>query len=333
MSKLVLLAIYAWLAMFSNQCGAQQNSSIRLIVGTEAGGSYDLTGRLLSRHIGRYLPSKPTIIVQNMPGAGGLSAANYLYNLAPRDGSTIGIIIPQVVLSQIFDDPNARFNAAKFNWLGNPFGSSVVSAVFYTSTAADWREGQATTALMGATGTHGPDAFAIKLANHTLRTKFKIIYGYNGGSDMNIAMERGEIDGRGSQTWAGWKITAPDWVASNKIIPLWQLALRRDAALPSVPMLLELVNGEENKMFVRIYSTVSSLGRPLVAPPDTPPEAIYRLREAFDNVMIDENFRQDAKRVGVELGAQTGKDIQDSMIDFLNIDTQSRARLKQVLMN
>lgn len=330
--KRLSLALNFIMALAS--CGAVAqpvSSTLRIVVGTEAGGSYDLTGRLLARHLGHYLPGNPTIVVQNMPGAGGLVSANYLYNLAPRDGSTIGIVIPQVVLSQVFDDPNARFNSAKFYWIGNPFGSAVVSAVFQNSAVKDWASARVKTALMGATGTLGPDALAIKLANRTLGTKFRIVYGYKGGSDMSIAMERGEINGRGSQTWAGWKATNPDWVATKKIIPLWQLALKRDADLSDVPLLLDLVSGDENKLFVRIYSAISSLGRPIVAPPDVPHDVVQQLRDAFDKVMLDEAFRQDARKIGIPLGGQSGVEIQESMNGFLSIEPASKAKLKMLL--
>lgn len=305
--------------------------TLRLIVGTDVGGSYDVTGRLMSRHLPRFLNGSPTIVVQNMPGAGGLVSTNYLYNIAPRDGSAFGVIIPQVLLSQLFGEENARFEAQKFNWLGNPLGSAVVSAVYHTSPAKTWQEARATEVLMGATGASGPDAFAVRLANATLGTKLKLVLGYKGGNDMTLAMERGEINGRGSQSWAGWKATNPDWVNNHKILPLWQLAAKRDPELPDVPLLSEIVEGSEAKTMVRLYSAISSMGRPFVAPPSTAAEVVDALRKAFSTAFTDKDFIADAARVGIELGPISGQDLQAMTQEFSSLDASLRAKMKSVL--
>lgn len=313
------------------QNAESSGKALRLIVGTDVGGSYDVTGRLMSRHLPRFLTGSPTIVVQNMPGAGGLVSTNYLYNIAPRDGTVFGVIIPQVLLSQLFGEENARFEAQKFNWLGNPLGSAVVSAVFHTSAAKTWQEARSTEILMGATGSSGPDAFAVRLANATLGTKLKLVLGYKGGNDMTLAMERGEINGRGSQTWAGWKATNPDWVSNHKILPLWQLAAKRDPELPQVPLLSEIVEGSEAKTMVRLYSAISSMGRPFVAPPTTPTETVDALRNAFSSAFTDKDFIADATRVGIELGAISGQELQAMTQEFSSLDATLRARMKSVL--
>ena len=307
--------------------GARQ---IRLVVGTDVGGSYDVTGRLMARHLGRFIPGNPTIIPQNMPGAAGLIAANYLWNVAPRDGSVIAII-PQVVLSQLFENKNVRFDAARFNWLGNPLGSASVTAVFHSSAVKTWRDALAIEASMGAPGPNSPDAFAVRIANATLGTKFKLISGYKGGNDISIAIERGEIDGRGSQTWAGWKATNPDWVASRKIVPLWQVSLTPDPELADVPLLSDLVQGPDNKSLVRSYSAINSLGRPFLAPPDVSPEIVAQLRKAFSETMKDPEFLADAERVGITVHSISGEALQTTMAQLLSMNADIRSKLRAVL--
>lgn len=316
------------MAAHAQDSGAKQ---LRLVIGTDVGGSYDLTGRLMARHLPRFLPGAPSIVPQNMPGAGGIVAANFLYNLAPKDGTTFGVIVPQTLLSQLFGEEQAKFEAEKFHWLGNPLGSAAISAVFHTSPAKTWKEARDATVLMGATGASGPDAFAVRLANATLGTRFKLITGYKGGNDLSLALERGEIHGRGSQTMAGWKATNPDWVATRKIIPLWQMSVKPDPELPGVPMLHDLVEGEENKIIVRIYSAISSLGRPFLAPPGSPAEQVALLREAFARSFKDAEFAADAKKVNIELGPITGEELQSMMKDFASVDAGLRAKMKRVL--
>ena len=330
------IAAAALLAALAAETAAAQPAdgggrSIKLVIGTDVGGSYDATGRLIARHLGKHLPGAPSIQPQNMPGAGGLIASNFLYNLAPRDGSVIGVIVPQVLVSQMFGDANARFDSEKFNWIGNPLGSAAISAVFHTSPVRTWREAKTASALMGATGAAGPDAFAVRLANATLGAQFRLITGYKGGSDMSLAMERGEIHGRGSQTWAGWKATNPAWVMDGRIIPLWQIALKSDRGLEQTPLLVDLVEGEQNKALVKVYSAISSLGRPFLAPPGVASADLARFREAFEKTMADPEFIADAAKVGIELGAISGEELQTMMIEFKALDATLRAKLKAIL--
>jgi tripartite-type tricarboxylate transporter receptor subunit TctC len=264
-------------------------------------------------------------------GAGGLIAANYLYNIAAKDGTVLGPIIFSVIVNQIFKEENVLFDASKFQWIGNPLEAGSVTAVFYTAPVKSWQDAQIHTAIIGATGPNGPDAMVAKLANATLGTKFQIVSGYKGGQDIALAMERGEVHGRGTQSWTGWKATNPEWVADGKLIPLWQLATKPRPDLERVPLLIDLVSGEEDKALVKVYTDVNALGRPLAGGPDVPAARIALLRKAFDDTMSDAAFVADAEKLQVELGPVGGEEIQKMVKDATSLDPKLITRLEGVI--
>lgn len=308
-----------------------RSQDLRIVIGTAPGGSYDLTGRLVARHIGRHLPGTPNILPQNMPGAGSLTAASYLYNVAPQDGSVIGVLVPAILFNQIFGEENIRFDGAKFQWIGNPMGSPVVSTVFHTAPIKTWRDALTTTVVMGAPGSTAPDATAAHLVNATLGTKFTVVSGYKGGQDIVLAMERGEVHGRASQTWAGWQASKPDWIKDGKLVPLFHISRKPVPELKDVPLLIDLVEGESNKALVRAYVNVIEIGRPLVAGPGVPSDRVTALRRAFDATMKDPAFIAEAEKLQVELGPISGEELQNMVREVTALDTALVGRLKEVI--
>ena len=304
---------------------------LRIVIGTAPGGSYDLTGRLIGRHIGKHLSGNPNVVPQNMPGAGSLIAANHLYNVAAQDGSVIGVLVPTILFNQLFGEESIRFEAAKFHWLGNPLGSAVVTTVFHTAPIKTWRDALTTTVQMGAPGSTGPDATSVHLINATLGTKFNVVSGYKGGQDIVLAMERGEVHGRASQTWAGWQATKPDWIKEGKLVPLFQVARKPLPELKDVPLLIDLIEGEGNKALVRAYVNVIDMGRPLVAGPNVPASRVAALRRAFDGTMADPDFIAEAEKLQIDLGAITGEDLQIMVREVTGLDGALINRLKDVL--
>lgn len=305
-------------------------AGLKVVIGTGPGGSYDTIGRLVARHIGKHLPGAPTVVPQNLPGAGGLLAANNLYNLSAQDGSVIGVLPPEILFNQMFGDKGAQFDAAKFAFVGNPLGSAIVVVVYRGAPVTNWRETREREALMGATGPNGPDAVIINLANGALGSKFRVVTGYSSGHDIQLAMERGEVHGRGAQSWSGWKATTPDWVAEKKIIPLFQVALKPLAELPDTPALVDIVDGEA-KDLVRAYTSVVALQRPFVAGPKTPAARVAQLRAAFDATMRDAEFQADAQRAGIELGPIPGEELQRMAADALSLAPGPRAKLEKLI--
>jgi tripartite-type tricarboxylate transporter receptor subunit TctC len=266
-----------------------------------------------------------------MPGAGSITATNHLYNVAPQDGTVMGILVPTVIFNQVFADDGVRFDAAKMQWIGQPLGSAVVSTVFHTAPIKTWQEAREKSAIMGAPASTGPDAITTRLVNATLGTKFTLVAGYKGGHDITLAMERGEIHGRASQTWAGWQATKPDWIKEGKLIPLFQVAPKGIPELPQVPLLIDLVEGENNKALVRAYVNVIAMGRPFVVGPRVPAERVATLRRAFDTTMKDEAFIAEAAKLQVDLGPNTGEELQAMVREVVKLDPALVAKLKEVM--
>jgi tripartite-type tricarboxylate transporter receptor subunit TctC len=306
--------------------------TIRVIIVTDAGGSYDLVGRLIGRHIGKHIPGNPTVMPQNMPGASGMAATNHIYNVAPQDGTVLGAVHPvSASLAPVLGNPNARFNPSKFNWIGTLADPSNVLAVLDTSPVKTWQDAKRTEATIGAVSADGADAMSANLANAVLGTKFKVVTGYPGGGPIMIAMERGEVNGRGIQTWAGWKATRPDWVEQKKIIPLYQVAIESDPELKQVPLLVDLAEGEENKGAVRLFTNVMSLGRPMLAGPGVPVENVRILRRAFEATMKDPEFVAEAQKLRLELSPMNGEQVQKIVDEMTSVSPAAIERFKEAV--
>jgi tripartite-type tricarboxylate transporter receptor subunit TctC len=275
-----------------------------------------------STNVRMHLPGNPTVVPQNMPGAGSLAAANHLYNVA---------IVPTILFNQLFSEDNARFDAAKMHWIGQPLGSAVVSTVFHTAPIKNWREARETVTIMGATGATAPDAITARLVNATLGTKFTLVTGYKGGHDIVLALERGEIHGRASQTWAGWQASKPDWIKERKLIPLFHVARKPLPELNDVPLLIDLVQGEENKALVRAYVNVIEMARPLVMGPGVPAKRVEMMRRAFDAMMADPAFIAEAEKLQIDLGPISGEDLHSMVNDVTQLNEALLKRLKSVV--
>jgi tripartite-type tricarboxylate transporter receptor subunit TctC len=308
------------------------NAQVRLVVGVAVGGSYDISGRLVARYLARHIPGNPTIVPQNMPGASSLVAANWLYNVAPQDGTVIGVLVPTtVIFGQLFSDPNARFDIARFNWIGNPINAPTTLAVWYKAPAQSWVDAKTKVTIIGAPAPNGPDAMLVNLANSVLGTKFKIVTGYEGGDAITLGMEKGEIDGKGSQSWAGWKATRPDWVRDHKLTPLFQVARHSDPELQKVPLLADIAEGAENRAIVNLYTDVNAIGRVLAMGPDVPREKVAIIRHAFDETMKDPDFIADADKLRLELGPMSGEEIQGIVRRVVSLDPSVVGKLKDVV--
>lgn len=287
-----------------------KGKQVKLIIGTDVGGSYDLAGRLIGRHITRHIPGAPTIVVQNMPGASSLNAANYIYNLAPQDGTVLGVLVQLIPQYYLFKDPGVRYDPGKIQWIGN-FNSSVnvyaVSSNVAVNGVADIFQKPILFGASNRTGSGGAD---ILLSNNVLGTKFNLVTGYKGGADIDLAIERGEVQGRAAQSWDGWKSTRPDWVRDGKIKVLMQVGLKRDPELASVPLITELAQTEEQKAILDLFSSTVAFGRPLVVGPGVPAERVSVLRDAFAAMVKDAEFIKDAKATSFDVSPILGPELQ-----------------------
>jgi tripartite-type tricarboxylate transporter receptor subunit TctC len=287
-----------------------KDRQIRLIIGTDAGGSYDFSGRMVGRYLGRHIPGNPSIVVQNMPGAASLNAANYVYTVAPQDGSVIVAVVQTMPQQQLFGDKNVKFDAAKFQWIGNPSSSVTVVMAWYTAPVKTIADAFGTSIIMGAAGRVGNDATVPALLNNVLGTKFNIVAGYKGGNEIDLALERGEVAGRAGQSWDGWKVTRPDWIKSGKLVPLLQIGITRAKDLPNVPLASELAKTDEQKQIIAVFSNTIALGRPLLAGPGVPAGRAATLREAFRRTMQDSEFLAEARKVNYEVAPIYGEELQ-----------------------
>jgi tripartite-type tricarboxylate transporter receptor subunit TctC len=283
---------------------------ISLVIGYGPGGGYDLYARLLGRFIGAHIPGKPTIVPQNMPGAGSRSAANWLYAVAPKDGTVIATLGQATPTDQALEQPGILFDARKFNWIGN---LSVVNNILFVSAASGamtFADVTKKTLAIGASGASSPSVLYPQVSNNLLGAKFKIIIGYPGGGDINIAVERRELDGRGSDSWASIKSTHADWLRDHTINILFQVGPRRERDLPDVPLWTELAANDDQRQVLDVLSGDVSVGRPILTAPDVPVDRVKALRQAFEETVRDPQFLEAAKQANMELNPMGGEELQ-----------------------
>lgn len=308
-----------------------RNTTIRMIIGIAVGGSYDLMGRMVARQLPKYIPGNPRIVVENMPGASGRIATNYAYNVAPRDGSFVIAAQESIPLSQAMGEPEIRYDAAKFVWIGNPIDPLSVLTVWHTAGITSIEEAKSREVTIGATSTAGTNYLIPKMLNDLVGTRFKIITGYAGAAAVDLAMERGEVQGRGSGSWASYKSSHPQWISEKKLIPLVQMTLNRHPDIPAVPRLIDLATTEQARGVFELYSITSAIGRPLFAPPGIPEDRVAALRAAFDATVKDKEFLADAERNQLDIAPVPGPELQKLVERVLATPKQTVAELKAAL--
>ena len=287
---------------------------ITILVGFTAGGGYDLYARLLGRYLGRHVPGNPTIVVQNMPGAGSLKATQFVYSLAPKDGTVLATVSRGMVTEPLLND--AKFDATKLSWLGSITSETSVCATWHTSPVKTWPDMFAREFTLGGSGTGAdPDTFALVLRN-VLGAKVKLVTGYPGGNDINLAMERGEVEGRCGWSWTSIKSQKTDWLRERKISLLAQFGMERNADLPDVPLVLDRAPNDEQRQVLRLLTAGQFVGRPFFAPPDLPGDRKDALRKAFDATMKDPQFLEEAGKLDLEISPVAGSVIDAFLADL-----------------
>ncbi len=307
-----------------------RGKTINLIIGTSAGNDYDFRGRLIARYLGKHLPGQPVIVPRNMPGGGGVQAANWIANIAPRDGTVVHMIMANMMASQAMGLPGVEFDTRKFQWIGNTSSTPNVVAAWHTSgvkTIDDVRKRELVVgAPMGTAGALYP-----ALMNALAGTKFKLVTGYPGGNEVSLAMERGEVDGRGSNSWAAWKSTKPEWVRDHKLNILVQIGLKRAADLPDVPLMLELATNDADRKLLAFISAETEVARSLVTTPGTPPDRVEALRRAFDAMIKDPDFLAEAAKSEMDISPATGEECQKIADAIVNTPPEIAARARAML--
>jgi tripartite-type tricarboxylate transporter receptor subunit TctC len=303
----------ALLAADSRSGSAQSDFSgktIRLYIGTGPGGGYDTYGRWVARHIGRHIPGSSTLVPQNMPGASSLTLTNFLFNTAPRDGTAIGIINQAMPTEQYLDLGNTNYDSKRFSWIGRVSSAVEMAIVWHTVPVSTIEDVRRRETLMGGTGPTSSTVFVPYLLDNLAGTKFKVVTGFNGTTEIALAMERGEVEGSATPLESLTSYRA-DWVRDRKIRILVQYTAMRDAEMPDVPTMVELGRSEEARQILGFYASAADIGRSIVAPPGLAPQTVATLRRAFDEMLADPVFLEEGRRAGIPLKPMSGVGLQD----------------------
>jgi len=294
-----------------------RGKTFTMVVGYSAGGGYDLYARAISRHIGKHIPGNPTIIVNNMPGAGSVASANYLYNVAPKDGLVIATFSRGLPMEPLIGTAKTQYDATKMTWIGSASNEVSVCALTQRAAVKNWNDFLTKESTLGgeAAGSD-PDTYAL-MVRGLFGAKLKVVTGYPGGNDMTLAAERGEIDGRCGWSWSSIKATRPEWVSGpNKLSVLVQLSLERHKDLPDVPSAYELAANDTQRAIIRLIVGRQIIARPFAAPPGIPPARRDALRKAFMDVMKDPAFLAEAKAMSLEIDPVNGEEVTKLIADI-----------------
>ena len=284
--------------------------TVTINIGYSAGGGYDIYARVLARHLGDHIPGNPTVIPQNMPGAGSLKAVNFLYNLAPKDGTVIATFARGLAMQPLFDRTGIEFDAQKLLWVGSITNEVSVCAFRSDSGVASWQDMLTKSYTVGGTGSGSDtDVFPLVLRN-MFHMKMKLATGYPGGEDVALALERGEVNGRCGWSWSSLMSRNRNLYDSKQIIVPIQLSLNKHEDLPNVPLIMEETSDPTQVAALKLIFGRQSMARPYAAPPGLPPDRQRALRAAFDATMKDPAFLADAKQTDLEVRPVSGEDVQ-----------------------
>ncbi len=284
--------------------------AVTLYIPSGIGGGYDTYGRLASRHLGRFLPGTPTLIPKNMPGAGGVVLANYLYNVAPKDGSAIALVQGGTPIEPLFDFPQAKFDVARFNWLVSLNRLVSIGVFWHTSPTRTPDDLYRRDVVVASSGGGGSSTEMLpRLLNSLAGTKFKMISGYKGTGDGMLAMERGEVEGIVGHELSALRAAKPDWLRDHKARIVIQIGLTKSPDLPDVPNALDLVKDTDHRQVFGLLLTRQVYGRPFIAPPGTPPDVVAALKQAFIAMAKDPAFLQDAARMKADIEVADGDEV------------------------
>ena len=314
-----------------NPAAFYKGKSVDLYIGYSAGGGYDVYARALARHMGRFIPGNPTIVPKNMPGAGSLVLANWLYNVAAKDGTAFGMIGRGTAFDPLLGSTKAQFDAAKFNWIGSMNDEVSVCVAWHTSGIAKLEQVMQNELTVGGTGPAADTDQFPKVLNATIHTKFKIIPGYPGGNDIDLAMERGEVMGRCGWSWSSVIATHKSWLDEKKINVLVQLSLSKHTDLPNVPLVMDFAKTDEQRQIFKLVFARQPMGRPFLAPPGVPAERTETLRKAFMDTMKDPGFLAEAEKMKLEIDPVSGDAVQAIVQDVYQTSKSIAATVADIL--
>jgi tripartite-type tricarboxylate transporter receptor subunit TctC len=303
-------------------------------VGADVGGGYDIYARTVARHLGRHIPGNPTIVVKNMPGAGSGRTAVFISNVAPKDGATLGALMPGAIIGPLLDDkPETQFDPTKVIYIGSADAGTRICATFQTSKIKTFEDARKQRTILGGTAAGGATRDYGYLHNHTSGTKFDVVAGYKGTADITLAMERGEVDGTCGWDWSSVKSQKSDWLRDHKINILVQVGLEPNPELTAmgVPELWKFINSDDDRKVAEMVVSQQIFQRSYIAPPGTPAEQIATLRAAFDATMSDPQFLADAETVRIAITPLSGAKVQEIVQKLYATPKAIVERAKQVI--
>jgi tripartite-type tricarboxylate transporter receptor subunit TctC len=303
-------------------------------VGADVGGGYDIYARTLARHMSRHIPGNPTIVVKNMPGAGSGRTALFISNVAPKDGSALGALMPGAIIGPLLDDKvEGQFDPTKVIYIGSADAGTRVCATFQSSKIKTFEDARSNRTVIGATAAGGATRDYAFLHNHTSGTKFDVVAGYKGTADITLAMERGEVDGTCGWDWSSVKSQKPDWLRDHKLNLLVQVGLEPNPELTNmgVPDIWKYVEGEDNRKIVELVVSQQVFQRSYIAPPGTPIEQVNTLRSAFDATVVDPQFLADAETTRIAIQPLSGAKVQEIVAKLYATPKTIVERAKQVI--
>jgi tripartite-type tricarboxylate transporter receptor subunit TctC len=307
-----------------------RGKTITVVVALGSSGSYALYAQLMQQQFGKFIPGKPAVVPQFMPGGGGTKGANYLYNVAPRDGTYLGMLSDYTSVAQVVRPKAVKYDVRDFAWIGLFVPSNPVIMVMASSGVRTIEDAMKRELVMGTTGKSAPGYVNMKVMNDVIGTRFKIIAGYKDTGASELAMERGEVAG-GSSAWISWVARQGAWLAAGKIIPLVQIGFTRVRQLADVPTLIELAKNDVDRQLLTFISGGGALGRSVTAPPGIPADRVAMLRRAFDRMVGDSAFIAEAKKRHLALEPSSGEALQAAVKRSATVSPAVAARARAIV--
>ncbi len=331
---LAALGVLAQVMMLPAPAAAQDDDfyrgkTITIIIPIGPGGAYDAYARLISRHLGKYLPGNPTIIARNMPGAGGVIASNYVYNVAPQDGTTLTIITSSFANEQLSDNPQIKYDAQKFLAIGRLLDTTSVLFFWHTSPIKTVDDMLSKPTTIAISSINEVPAYRLSAMNKFIGTSLKPIPGYPSARDYVLASERGETDG-GTSTFIGLSQLFSSYIKEKKLNILVQFAIERDPQMPDVATVIELTKDTEAKQIFRQLVSNDEIGRSLFTTPNVPPERLRLLRSAFQKMIADPEFRAEAEKLKLPIEPKSGEEMQKVIADMFAIAPETLAKIREL---
>ena len=302
----VVTAIVA--ATLAGQAATAQ--TVTMVVGYSPGASYDIYMRNFARHLGKHLPGNPNVIAQNMAGAGSLRSANFIFNTAPKDGTTLGVFARGLAMQPLLDNTGVQYDPLKFNWIGSLSADVSLVLSWHTRPFKSIEDLRTREMVVAGTGSGADSVIFPYILNGVLGTKMKIVTGYPGAADFLLAVERQEADGTAGVSWSGLNASKPEWIANKRINVIVQLGLKKHPAMNPAPLVMEFAKNDSDRGVLELIFSRQDMGYPVVAPPGTPPERVAVLRQAFEAVMRDPEYLADAKKQHLEADFMRGEEIE-----------------------